>query len=122
MKLKICPVPGVGDGAGGVGAEADDPGVALAQEELDQAVPALVAAGAVVAADPQWCLASHVSVPSLVAVGVRPRREAPYRGGVTTPPGGRALAGLARVKNLHARFHFATVRRPCPLLRPQPST
>ena len=41
----------VGDGVGGVGAEADDPGVAFAQEELDQAVPALVAAGAVVAAD-----------------------------------------------------------------------
>jgi hypothetical protein len=45
--------------AGGVGAEADDAGVALAQEELDQAVPALGPAGAVVAADPQWLLASH---------------------------------------------------------------
>jgi hypothetical protein len=70
----------VGHGAGGVGAEADDPGVALAQKELDQAVPALVAAGAVVTADPQWLLASHVSVPSLVAVGVRQVEEHPIRG------------------------------------------
>ncbi|HSO52920.1 MAG TPA: hypothetical protein VL330_09260 [Actinomycetes bacterium] len=64
-----------GGGRDGVVAEADDPGVALAEEELDQAVPALGAAGAVVAADPQWRLASHVSGPSLVAVGVRLRRE-----------------------------------------------
>ena len=37
---------------------------------------------------------------------------------MTTPPA-PTRAGLAGVKNLHGRFHFATVRRPRPLLRRQ---
>src|SRR6266508_2965722 len=53
----------------GVTVQPDDAGVPLAEEELDQAVPALRPAGAVLATDPQWLLASHVSVPSLVPSG-----------------------------------------------------
>jgi hypothetical protein len=73
------PEVGVEVGGGAV-AETDDPGVALAEEELDQAVPASAPARAVVAADPQWFLASHVKVPSLVAVGVRQVERNPIRG------------------------------------------
>jgi hypothetical protein len=58
-----------GGGPARFAVEAHDVGVALAEEELDQTVPALRPAGAVVAADPQWLLASHVSVPSLVPSG-----------------------------------------------------
>src|SRR4030095_1774484 len=43
----------------------------------------------------------------------------PYPGGVTTIRPPTPSTSLAGVKNLHGRFHFATVRRPRPLLRRQ---